>query len=189
MSPQGSLATGERVYLRRLRPRDCDAFVAAVRASRKLHRPWVTPADTEEAFEEKLRRSRGPSDDRLVICRIEDDALVGNFSLGQIFHGPFRSAYLGYYAFMPFAGHGYMREGLSLVCDHAFGMHGLHRLQANIQPGNAASLALVRDAGFTKEGLARRYLKIGGRWQDHETWALLAEDPRARPHRAARRGA
>ena len=189
MSPRGSLATGERVYLRRLRPRDCDAFVAAVRASRKLHRPWVSPADTEEAFVEKLRRSRGPSDDRLVICRIEDDALVGAFSLGQIFHGPFRNAYLGYYAFTPFAGQGYMREGLALVCDHAFGRHTLHRIQANIQPGNTASLALVRGAGFTKEGLARRYLKIGGRWQDHETWALLAEDPRSRAPRGTRRGA
>ena len=189
MNPRGSLATGERVYLRRLQPRDCDAFVAAVRASRKLHRPWVTPADTAEAFAETMRRNRGSSDDRLVICRIEDDALAGGFSLGQIFHGPLRSAYLGYYAFTPFAGQGYMREGLTLVCDHAFRAHRLHRLQANIQPGNTESLALVGGAGFTKEGLARRYLKIAGRWQDHEMWALLAEDPRARAHRAARRGA
>ena len=189
MSPQGSLATGERVYLRRLRPHDGDAFVAAVLASRKLHRPWVTPAETAEAFAEKMRRSRGSSDDRLVICRMEDDALAGTFSLGQIFHGPLRSAYLGYYAFTPFAGQGYMREGLALVCDHAFGRHALHRIQTNIQPGNTASLALVQSAGFTKEGLARRYLKIGGRWQDHETWALLAEDPRWRAPRGTRRGA
>ena len=54
----------------------------------------------------------------------------------------------------------------------------LHRLEASIQPANERSIALVRAAGFTREGFSRRYLKIGGRWRDHEHWAILAEDPR-----------
>lgn len=116
------------------------------------------------------------SDDRLLVCRNEDGAIVGIFSLSQIFYGPFCNAYLGYYAFVPFAGQGYMREGIRLVLRHAFDALDLHRLQANIQPGNMSSIALVRGAGFTKEGLSRRYLMIAGAWQDHEQWTLLVED-------------
>jgi len=67
-------------------------------------------------------------------------------------------------------------EALQLMLGHAFGRLGLHRVEANIQPGNVASIRLVKRAGFTREGYSRRYLKIGGRWRDHERWALLRED-------------
>lgn len=110
------------------------------------------------------------------MVRRDDGAIAGYFGLGQIYHGHFRSAYLGYYAFVPLAGHGYMRDGLQLVLDHAFGTLRLHRIQASIQPDNLRSIALVRGAGFVKEGYGRRYLKVGGRWRDHEHWVLLAED-------------
>ena len=118
------------------------------------------------------------------MCREEDGAIAGVYNVGQIFYGPFRSAYLGYYGFAPFAGHGYMHEGLRLVLRHAFGPLGLHRLEANIQPENGSSIALVSGAGFRLEGLSPRYLKIAGRWRDHERWAILAEEfhPRTRAH-------
>ena len=69
-----------------------------------------------------------------------------------------------------------MREGMELVLDLAFGRLGLHRIQANIQPGNEASIALVRGAGFRREGFSPRYLMIGGQWRDHEQWAITVED-------------
>jgi len=72
-----------------------------------------------------------------------------------------------------------MTEGLQLVLRHAFRRLKLHRLEANIQPANTASIRLVRSLGFRKEGFSPRYLKIGGRWRDHERWALLVEDWRA----------
>jgi len=78
--------------------------------------------------------------------------------------------------FVPHAGRGHMSEGLRLVLRRAFGGLGLHRVEANIQPGNTASRALVRRLGFRREGFSRRYLKIAGRWRDHERWALLRED-------------
>jgi ribosomal-protein-alanine N-acetyltransferase len=69
-----------------------------------------------------------------------------------------------------------MKEGMLLVLRHAFYDLKLHRVEANIQPGNKASLALVRSCGFVKEGFARKMLRVGGRWRDHERWALLAEE-------------
>jgi ribosomal-protein-alanine N-acetyltransferase len=84
-----------------------------------------------------------------------------------------------------YAGQGYMREAIELVLREAFLNLRLHRIEANIQPGNHASIALARGAGFSREGFSPRYLKIGGRWRDHERWAILAEDWR---NRAARLG-
>jgi ribosomal-protein-alanine N-acetyltransferase len=99
-------------------------------------------------------------------------------NVSQIFLGGFCSAYLGYYAGARFMGKGYMSEGLRLVLRHAFSELGLHRLEANIQPANRASIRLVRRLGFRREGFSPRYLKVFGRWRDHVRWAVTVEDPR-----------
>jgi ribosomal-protein-alanine N-acetyltransferase len=104
-----------------------------------------------------------------------DGAVLGVVNLNEIVRGAFDSAYLGYYGFSPHTGQGYMTEGLRLVLRHAFRRLGLHRLEANIQPGNRASRALVRRLGFRREGFSPRYLKIGGPWRDHERWAIVRE--------------
>jgi [ribosomal protein S5]-alanine N-acetyltransferase len=174
------VARGPRVFLRPVSAADEDEFLERVRASRVLHRPWSYPPETAEAFDEFVHRQRRPTSRGLLVCRNEDGGIAGWFGVSQIFHGPFKSAFLGYYAFVPHAGKGYMREGLDLVVRHAFDDLRLHRLQASIQPANERSIALVRGAGFTKEGYGRRYLKIGGRWRDHEHWIVLADDPRIR---------
>jgi ribosomal-protein-alanine N-acetyltransferase len=175
-----ALKRGRRVHLRRLAASDEAEFLERVRDSAGLHRPWSHPPSTPIAFREFVDRTEPATQERLVICRNEDGAIVGYFGLGQIFHGHFRNAYLGYFSFRPFEGQGYMREGIQLVLRFAFGDLGLHRVQASIQPGNERSIGLVRAAGFRKEGLALRYLKIGGRWRDHEQWAITAEEFPAR---------
>jgi [ribosomal protein S5]-alanine N-acetyltransferase len=88
--------------------------------------------------------------------------------------GGFRSGFLGYYAFAGHERQGLMREGLLLAVHHAFKQLGLHRVEANIQPANRASIALARSCGFSQEGYSPRYLKIGGPWRDHERWARVA---------------
>lgn len=104
------------------------------------------------------------------------EALVGVVNVSEIVLGAFRSAYLGYYAFVPNAGRGMMTRGMALVIAKAFRELKLHRLEANIQPGNEASRALVQRLGFRLEGYSPKYLKIRGRWRDHERWALIRED-------------
>ncbi len=148
------------------------------RQSRALHRPWTYAPEDAEAFSAYLERCR-TSIDASLVCRREDDAIAGVMNVNNIVMFGFRSAALGYYGFEPFAGQGYMAEGLQLVLRRAFGELGLHRLEANIQPGNTRSIALVKTAGFRLEGYSPRFLKIGGRWRDHERWAILAEHLRS----------
>ena len=165
-----------RVFLRPPARSDEDEFVASMQASRALHRPWLYAPQTPEDFREYLVRALRPTTEFFLACRVEDDAIVGFLNLSEIVRGSFQSAYLGYGAVARFAGQGYMGEALGLLLQEAFTGLRLHRIEANIQPGNAASIALVRRRGFQLEGLSPRYLKIGGRWRDHERWAILSED-------------
>ncbi len=147
-----------------------------MRASRAFHRPWATAPTDDEAFDAYLVDSRRADFEAMLVCRREDRAILGFFNLSHITRGSLQSAYLGYAVSSKYAGQGYMREGLDLVVREAFLTLRLHRIEANIQPGNQASIALARGAGFHREGFSPRYLKIGGRWRDHERWAILAED-------------
>jgi ribosomal-protein-alanine N-acetyltransferase len=176
MTSRDVVRRGRRVHIRHPSAADADAFVAAVARSRRLHRPWVSPPADAEAFAEMIPTVDTPTSQRLLVCRNDGGDLVGVTNLSQIFHGPFRNAYLGYYAFAPHDGQGLMKEGLDLTIRHAFGPLKLHRIQANVQPENQRSIALLRSLGFTEEGYARRYLKIGGRWRDHVMFALLADE-------------
>jgi ribosomal-protein-alanine N-acetyltransferase len=173
-----ALAAG-RVYLRPPERADRAEFVSLMRVSRAFHRPWATAPTDDEAFDAYLVDSRRPDFEALLVCRREDRAILGFFNLSHITRGSLQSAYLGYAIGSTFAGQGYMREGIELVTRDAFLTLRLHRIEANIQPGNQASIALARGAGFSREGFSPRYLKIGGRWRDHERWAVLAEDWRA----------
>jgi ribosomal-protein-alanine N-acetyltransferase len=157
-------------------------FLAAVRASRSLHRPWVSPPANLAAYRAFVARGREDDFRSVLIRRTEDAALVGLANLSAIQRGNLQSAYLGFYAFVPYAGQGYMTEGLTLVLRQAFGELSLHRVEANVQPANLASLALVQRVGFRREGFSPRYLRIGGAWRDHERWAALADEW---PHRGS----
>lgn len=149
-------------------------FLAAALRSRKLHHPWVTPPVGPATFQALARRSQGPVNLGYVVRHARTDALVGFINITNIVRGFFQSAYLGYYAFAGHERQGLMRAALRQAIRLAFTELKLHRLEANIQPGNAASIALVRSCGFAKEGYSPRYLKIRGRWRDHERWAILA---------------
>jgi ribosomal-protein-alanine N-acetyltransferase len=172
---------GERTYVRRARERDANEFVDLMRASRELHEPWSYPPMQVDEFRGLVERARADDFELLLLCRRGDDVILGFFNLSQIFRGPFLNAYLGYAVGQPHARQGYMVEGIELVLRHAFETLGLHRLEANIQPGNEASVALAKRAGFRLEGFSPRYLKIDGRWRDHERWAILAEEWSAKP--------
>lgn len=156
-----------------------EEFLALNRASFKLHRGLVSPPTTPIEFTSFLKRCRRADCACFLICGVADCRIIGSINLTQIFLGGFRNAYLGYYVGTRYSGQGHMTEAIQLMLKYAFTQIKLHRIEANVQPDNAASVALIKRAGFVREGYSRRYLKIGGRWRDHERWAILAEDWKA----------
>lgn len=152
-----------------------DLFLEAVDRSRDLHHPWTTPADTPQLFREHLKKHR--SDKNYSLLAFTDEGgLVACININEIVRGAFQSAYLGYYAFQPYAGKGLMFRAMQLAIAYAFEELGLHRLEANIQPENVRSKNLAAALGFRLEGYSPRYLNIGGQWKDHERYALTVED-------------
>ena len=174
------MTEGPRVYLRAPVESDEREFTALMRASRSFHHPWASAPTDDGRFTAYLIDAARSDFEAFLVCRESDEAILGFFNLSQIARGSLQSAYLGYAVGKPFAGHGYMREAIGLVLRVGFLELRLHRIEANIQPGNRASIALASGAGFRREGFSPRYLKISGRWRDHERWALLADEWRTR---------
>jgi ribosomal-protein-alanine N-acetyltransferase len=171
-----TIIKGKRVVLRPPRKKDSAEFIAVNRRSASFNRGLASPPTQPAQFDDYLKRNKRPEAACFLICRKDDGAIMGSIALSQIFRGGFLSAYLGYQIGAEFTRQGYMTEAIELMLRHAFGHLKLHRLEANIQPRNVASIALVKRAGFVREGYSERYLKIGGRWRDHERWAILVED-------------
>lgn len=163
------------IDLQKPNSRHADKFLEAVRRSRLLHKGLVSPPADLDAYEKYVASLRKKNRIGFLLVTGGSSEIVGVINVSEIVRGAFQSAYLGYYAFVPFAGRGLMFQGMQKVIRHCFGNLKLHRLEANIQPRNSRSIALVRGLGFKKEGFSPRYLKVCGEWRDHERWALLSE--------------
>jgi len=162
-----------RVYLRHVRESDRREFVELMCESKHLHEPWISPPTNSQGYSQYLARTASSDHEGFVLARYTDDAIVGVINLNNVVRGSFLSASLGYYVGAPYSGQGYMAEGLALVKNYAFSTMNLHRLEANIQPDNVRSTALVKRSGFQFEGIAPAFLYIAGAWRDHERWACV----------------
>lgn len=165
-----------RVFIRQPVIKDWQELVVLHQKSKEFHFPWVFPALTELDCKNYIRRCQQEEFRGFLICHKDNRKIVGVANLSQIIYGSFDNAFLGYYVSAEYACQGLMLEGIYLAIDHAFHHLDLHRIEANIQPGNLPSIKLVQRLGFTKEGFSRKYLKINGEWCDHERWALTVED-------------
>jgi ribosomal-protein-alanine N-acetyltransferase len=165
----------ELKILERPSARRREEFLRAAKRSKTLHGRWVSAPTTTARFDAYLRRVRRKTCLGYWVVTEQGD-LAGVITISEIVRGSFCSGYLGYYAFSPHDGKGYMTRGLAAVVTDAFKVQGLHRLEANIQPENEASLAVVGKLGFRLEGFSPRYLKLAGRWRDHERWAITREE-------------
>jgi ribosomal-protein-alanine N-acetyltransferase len=188
-SPAGNVRlSGGKVYLRPPAERDWRPYVEIRAQSRKFLEPWepAWPPDAlaREAYFRRLNRYAADWRDDVghsfFIFRQSDDALLGGISLSNVRRGVAQCGTLGYWIGEPHARKGYMTEALRLVVDFCFGQLGLHRIEAACLPHNEASQQLLRQAGFTQDGYARKYLKIRGEWHDHLLFSLLAEDHKSK---------
>jgi ribosomal-protein-alanine N-acetyltransferase len=164
-----------RVTIARGAQTDRAELLRANQDSRANHLPWVEPFTDDAGFDAWFARSLTGPNVGLVAREIATGRAVGIVNISDIVLGAFHSAYLGYYGMGWCAGRGLMTQAVGLAVRYAFDTLGLHRVEANIQPGNVRSIALVRRLGFSREGFSPRYLRIGGEWRDHERWARLAD--------------
>jgi [ribosomal protein S5]-alanine N-acetyltransferase len=172
------------IMLRPLRVRDAAAWRVTRLRNRDWLEPWeattpgVSPDDAGRGYAEAVRGLR--RDARLGLAYpfalLLEEQFVGQVTVGAIARGSANSAYLGYWIARQFAGRGIMPTALALVVDHCFGDAGLHRVEANIRPANAASRRVVEKLGFRLEGTRERYIHIAGGWRDHVSYALTVED-------------
>ena len=165
-----------RVYLRHPQIKDSQEFIQSAKESLGHLRPWIYPPITKSKFEAFVRRANSATHQCFLICHKDNDEILGTVNFNEIVRGCLFGCFSGFYLFVHAARKGYMREGLGLALKHGFEELKLHRVEANIQPGNQRSIALVKNLGFRLEGFSPRYLKIGGRWRDHERWAIVKEE-------------
>jgi [ribosomal protein S5]-alanine N-acetyltransferase len=162
------------VQLRLLTPDHAQHFVEAAARSADFHAPWVSPPGTLEEFKDYVAAT---SQERLKFgVWSADEQLTGVVNINAIIRGAFQNGSLGFYSFEGFQRRGYMSAGLRSCIRLAFSEHGLHRLEANIQPRNETSRRLVTRLGFRSEGIGRGLLLVDGSWRDHERFALTVQD-------------
>jgi ribosomal-protein-alanine N-acetyltransferase len=162
------------VTIRRATENDAEALIRGNRASRELHAPWVEPFTDLDGFNRWFADTR--SGRKVAFVADAGGAIAGVVNVNEIVHGIFCSAYLGYYAMAGFGGRGLLTRAVELAVAQAFNELGLHRVEANVQPDNLRSRALVQRLGFRLKGYSPRYLRIAGVWRDHERWAKLVDD-------------
>lgn len=174
--PARPLRSGENTHLYPPDSHLRKLYLDFIERNRDYHKPWVYHPKDPKHFEAYLKRIKRGITQGCFIFNSANDKLVGICNINNILLGSIRSASLGYYADRQAKGTGLMAEGMALVLDYAVREIGLHRLEANIQPDNLPSIALVKKLGFHKEGFSPKYLQIGGQWCDHERWAILDDD-------------
>jgi ribosomal-protein-alanine N-acetyltransferase len=177
---------GQQVYMRQPAMGDYAAW-AELRAMSRQHLTvwepqWARDELTRSAFRRRLRQyQRELREDQgyaFFVFRQGDATLLGGLSIANIRRGVAQAASIGYWIGAPHVRRGYMTDGVKAGVPFAFGTLGLHRLEAACLPHNVPSTRVLERAGFKREGMARRYLKINGTWQDHDLFALLQDDAR-----------
>jgi ribosomal-protein-alanine N-acetyltransferase len=154
-------------------------------ASRTFLEPWEPTWGEDDlqrrAYARRLLRwsneiRDGTAQPFFLFSRVTGE-LLGGVTLAQVRRGVTQAGTIGYWMGEAHAGRGHMSEAVTLLARHAFGTLGLHRLEAACLPENTRSIRLLEKVGFRREGLARAYLCIAGRWRDHILWGLLHDDP------------
>jgi len=184
-SEQLPTIAGKGVFLRAPQTADYAEWVALREASRDFLTPWepTWPADdlTRASFRRRIKRYSEDQRSDLAypffIFRKSGGALVGGLTLANVRRGCAQAGSLGYWMGAAYAAKGHMTDAVAAILPFAFGTLRLHRVEAACIPANTASIRLLEKTGFRREGFAREYLCIDGRWQDHLLYARLKDDP------------
>ena len=175
---------GENVYIRQLEVSDAAAMLELQVKNKEFFQTY-TPIRIEgfytiegqvKSIEANLAQSESDSRYSFGIFLNETDELIGNVALSEILRGSLQSCYIGYYLDQQQNGKGFMTEAVILAVDFAFKKLELHRIEAGVMPHNIRSIKVLEKAGFHKEGIAIKNVKINGKWEDHQVLAIVGAD-------------
>ncbi|MDG1997009.1 MAG: GNAT family protein, partial [Emcibacteraceae bacterium] len=153
------IAMGEKVHLQVPAQAHKIIYIDFVKRNKNFHEPWVFVPSDPSYFDQYLKRMKLGGSLGVFVFSNNTEELIGVINLNSIKLDPFSSATLGYYGEQAISGKGLMKEGILLILNHAFKNIGLNRVEANIQPRNSASIALVKSCGFTYEGYSKKFIK------------------------------
>jgi [ribosomal protein S5]-alanine N-acetyltransferase len=176
---------GARLFLRHPVMQDYSAWAELRALSRQHLTPWepqwARDELTRSSFRRRLRQFQRELREDLgyayLIFAETNGGLLGGLNISNVRRGVAQTAAVGYWIGAPHAGRGLMTEAVRLATRFAFSALRLNRLEAACLPSNIASTRVLEKTGFKREGRARQYLKINGKWQDHDLFALLHGDP------------
>lgn len=173
--------TEQRIYVRFPQEADAAALTDIYKRNRAFFETY-SPNATDEFYTEEYQRqlivnsrSDRETDRRydFVVCRREDGRIIGSVGLSFVVRGALQSCMVGYSLDQEFNGRGYMTEAVKIVVQYAFEELKFHRITGEASPKNPGSIRVLEKAGFHKEGLALRNVKINGVWEDHQVLAIL----------------
>ncbi len=175
---------GERIYIRLVELDDAVPLAAVMAENRDFLRPFepIRPASDFTPEGQRVRIQQAMLDraeDRgyaFSVFDIVGARIVGRVALSNVVRAAWQNATLGYWIAQRENGKGFATEAVKLVLRYAFEGAALHRVQAAVMPRNTASVRVVEKAGMRHEGVSLRYLKINGVWEDHEMYAMTAEE-------------
>lgn len=174
----------ERLVIRHLEPGEAVKMTTFRQENRNHLKNWE-PRRNPEFFTEgfwqinlrlALRDFRDGASVSLCLLSADEAEVLGVCNYTSIVRGTFQSCHLGYALSEKHEGTGLMYEALVATNRYMFADIGLHRIMAGYLPHNERSAALLEKLGFEKEGFARRYLRINGRWEDHVLTSLINDD-------------
>ena len=164
-----------RLRIRSLRESDCSSFLKVMNSNDQFLYPWVRPVKTKDEFLKYYQTFNRISAEGFLLEHLENNEIVGLVSLGGILRGALQSGQLGFYLSETYSKKGFMSEALKGIIPYIFKNLRLHRIEANVQPNNRASKALIKKMGFVNEGFSQRFMYIYGAWRDHERWAICSD--------------
>ncbi|QGU96827.1 GNAT family N-acetyltransferase [Clostridium bovifaecis] len=174
---------GEKIYIRFLELSDAQAVLNLNLVNKGFFEGYVsTRSDSfytlksrEDFIRDSIKQREEDKAYSFGIFEKGTDKLIGNIALTEILRGPLQSCYIGYYLDLDQNGKGYMIEATKLAVRFAFDELNLHRIEAGVMPHNIRSMRVLEKAGFHKEGIAKKNVKINGKWEDHQVLAIISD--------------
>jgi ribosomal-protein-alanine N-acetyltransferase len=175
---------GIRIYLRMLDTTDAEELCNLEIRNREFFKQYTYLKDESfytierqvERIKTNMKRSENDEYYSFGIFLKETNELIGFTMLSEVLRGDLLSCFVGYYLDEEHNGKGFMTEAVRLVVDYAFKELKLHRIEAGVMPRNLGSIKVLEKAGFHKEGIAKKNVRINGKWEDHQVLAIINDE-------------